>query len=118
MASAQELNRRRYERADVTLFVLLRHDGGRVAEFARTLGAGGMFVESRAPRPAGTPVDLSFDLPGHGRRTDVCGRVVWARADGGQRPGMGIEFVDLESATRDYIDRLVSEVNQGKFPSH
>ena len=72
--------------------------GGRVqCEYATTLGAGGLFIESlEAPDP-GTPITVRFRLFPDGLLHEIPARIAWrktADADVPGAPGMGIEFLD------------------------
>ena len=73
-------------------------------EYATTLGAGGLFIESEHPLPRGTRLKLAFSLPGRETRHEIEGRIVWAEgpAETGPAPcspGMGIQFTDRASVT-------------------
>ena len=53
---------RNWERADVNLAVVCRSREDVLDDIARKLGAGGMFVESDAPRPVGSVVEVEKAL--------------------------------------------------------
>jgi len=66
-------------------------------EYATTLGAGGMFIETAEPLPVSTPIRVRFRLPQGPELHEIEGRVVWhQRGDAGpageRAAGMGIEF--------------------------
>jgi len=68
---------------------------------ATTLGAGGLFVATDRPLPAGTLLAVSFALPAGAQRHQIAGRVVWCQTPGGEpgrTPGMGIAFKDPAAA--------------------
>ncbi len=104
---------RRFRRRTVRLLVDFLAGCGVRCEYATTLGAGGMFVETEEPLAAGTRLKVRFRLPGLDEVHEVEARVVWRQeADagpGGRRaPGMGIEFTDavaIAALARD-LERL------------
>jgi uncharacterized protein (TIGR02266 family) len=81
-------------------------DGAPRCEYATTLGAGGLFIETEEPLPLGAALRLRFRLPGGSALHAIEGRVTWqhraadARA-GEERPsGMGVAFTDAAAAAR------------------
>ena len=89
--------RRRFRRRTVRVRVDYQSRDGAHCDVATTLGAGGLFIESRDPLPEGTRLTLRFRLPEGGVVHEFEGRVAWRhRADGTRadpRPaGMGIAF--------------------------
>jgi Tfp pilus assembly protein PilZ len=90
-------SRRRFRRVTVRLLVDFIAAGGVRCEYATTLGAGGMFVESEDPLPPGTPIKARFRLPAGDTLHEIEGRVAWwqpASADATRASGMGISFTD------------------------
>ena len=91
---------RRFRRRTVRIQVAYQSaEDGPVREYATTLGAGGLFIESEQPLAQKTRLKLAFVLPGHDRRHEIEGRVVWVTypAEPGEAPrtaGMGIQFTD------------------------
>lgn len=91
--------KRRFRRRTVRVLVDYSAGGEVRCEYATTLGAGGMFIESEAPLAAGTHLKVRFRLTGgDGNVHEIEGRVVWAQqveAEAPHRaPGMGISFTD------------------------
>jgi uncharacterized protein (TIGR02266 family) len=97
---AQKRAARRFRRLTVRIEVEYQtHDDGVSREFATTLGAGGLFIESERPLARKSRIKLSFALPGCGRQHEIEGRVVWATYPAGpneaqRTAGMGIQFTD------------------------
>jgi len=90
---------RRFRRRAVRVLVDFRVDTGIHCEYATTLGAGGLFIETEEPVEIGTPIRVRFRLPESDHVHEVKGRVAWhqraaAGAPATRAPGMGIEFVD------------------------
>jgi len=95
---------RRFRRQLVRILVDYHALGVPHCEYATTLGAGGLFIETEAPLVPGTPLRVRFRLPGSERLHAIDARVTWehrgedARA-GDLRPcGMGVEFTDARAA--------------------
>jgi len=89
--------RRRFRRLTVRLLVDFVASGRVRCEYATTLGAGGLFVETEDPVAPGTPVKVRFRLPGAERLHEIEGRVVWwqpATPDATRACGMGVTFTD------------------------
>ena len=90
-----------------TVRVLTEYETGthRRAEYATTLGGGGLFIETETPLPQLTPLVVRFQLLEGRPLHQVAGRVVWCHeptASGGigRAHGMGIEFTDDVAAAR------------------
>ena len=101
-------DRRRFERAPVTL----RIDYGTVdemfSEFTRDINEGGLFIETDKPLELGTEVAMQFQLPGSRDPLQTVGRVVHVTpAALGHPGGMGIEFDELTPDDRIRIDEIV-----------
>ena len=110
-ADAAELpagERRRSQRADLVVRVNYRSVDELFSEFARNINEGGIFVATDTPHEPGTTVDLQFRLPASDEPVRVTGTVVRVtEASPGEPAGVGIEFDELDSATREHIDELV-----------
>ena len=77
------------------------------------LSAGGVFVNSSHAPPIGTRVHVLLQLPGHSE-CKLNGRVAWAQASGPgvDEPGMGIEFIEPDAATRQMLGEMVAKLQQ------
>ena len=103
---------REYQRIPYAVRVKFRTPSSMLAAYSVNLSRGGIFLETVALAPVGTPVTLHFSVPNAGTVT-VEGRVSWLREhpnDAGP-VGLGIEFVDVDDALGAMIDKLVA-----KFP--
>jgi uncharacterized protein (TIGR02266 family) len=101
----ENVQERRHRRRTVRILVDYSSAAGVQCEYATTLGAGGLFIESEEPLPRGTPLKVRFRLPGGDGVHEIEGRVAWThtprRGEGGHRsPGMGIEFTDAVASAR------------------
>ena len=77
------------------------------------LSAGGVFVNSNHAHPVGTKVHVLLQLPGHSECT-LNGRVAWAQpaGPGVAEPGMGIEFISPDDATKTLLAEMVDKLTQ------
>jgi uncharacterized protein (TIGR02266 family) len=94
---------RRFRRRTVRILVDYTTDQGVHCDYATTLGAGGLFLESELPLARGSGVKMRFRLPGGEQLHEIEGRVAWLRGeagDGTRAPGMGIQFTDSVAAAR------------------
>ena len=80
--------------------------------FSTNLSEGGLFVATVNLLPVGTPVDLTFTLPGN-RRLSVRGEVRWTREIDDRVPdvfpGVGVRFLELSAEASDALHRFVAE---------
>ncbi len=99
------------ERKRVGLLVKLAHKG--VEEFAQkyatNLSEGGMFIRTREPKPRGTELNFKVEIADGQRVLQGIAVVRWTRAanDLAGPPGMGLEFLQLDDASRALVDRML-----------
>lgn len=91
--------RRRFKRCTVRLLIDYWCEGRIGSDYATTLGAGGLFIESADPWDAGIELTVRFRLPGCDTVHVIPGRVAWIHQPkldpaGARAPGMAIEFTD------------------------
>lgn len=96
---------RRYRRQTIRVLVDYRTSDGLHCDYATTLGAGGMFLQTNEPLSKGDVLKLRFRLPGYDHLHELEGRVVWTRSCGrdGQAvaaPGAGVQFVDSKATAQ------------------
>ena len=98
------------------LLVKLAHKGVDefASKYATNLSDGGMFIRTREPKPRGTELSFKVELADGQRVLQGVAVVRWTRADGDPNgpPGMGLEFLKLDPASRALVDRML-----GKDPS-
>jgi type IV pilus assembly protein PilZ len=110
----QGAERRRSERIELVVRVDYKTVDELFSEFARNINEGGMFVETDTPADPGSPVELEFRIPGSEEPIQVLGRVVRATVGNHEEPpGMGIEFENLDSQSRELINELVRNLRVG-----
>ncbi len=73
----------------------------------------GVFVNSHHSPPVGTKVSVLLQLPGHSE-CKLNGRVarVQPNGPGVAEPGMGIEFLEPDEATRQMVGQMVEKLTQ------
>jgi type IV pilus assembly protein PilZ len=108
------IERRISPRADFVVRVNYQTVDSLFSEFARNINDGGIFVETDAPQPIGTNVELEFKLPGADQPIEVVGNVVRSistdqiGSDGVS--GMAIEFENLDSDVRQQINEIIKKL--------
>lgn len=79
---------------------------------ALNISAGGVFLATRKPLPAGSMVLLQLNLPSLEGAVEVMGEVVWNNVNTGQHSdlpeGMGIRFISQSSLVREYLGTFQS----------
>jgi len=108
------VERRRWERTELVVRVDYKTVDELFSEFARNINEGGLFVETDSPPALGASVALEFQIPGSNEPIQVMGRVVRVCDDSHREgPGMGIEFENLDTQSRDLINELVRQLRVG-----
>ena len=102
----QPRRQRRFRRRLVRVLVDFQADGAPRCEYATTLGAGGLFIETEQPLALDTLLRVRFRLPGSSLLHTIESRVNWqhrledARAGELRPSGMGIAFTDAAAAAQ------------------
>ena len=108
------VERRRTSRVELVVRVDYKTIDELFSEFARNINEGGLYVETDTPPELGSPVALQFQIPGSGDPIQVMRRVVRVpQAAGDDPPGMGVEFEDLGTQSRELINELVRNLRVG-----
>ncbi len=93
-------NTRKHRRTTVRILVDYQAHGGIHCDYATTLGAGGMFLQTELVMKRGDIVKLRFRIPGGEQLHELEARVTWYHAakqepNGNLRtPGVGLQFSD------------------------
>ena len=105
------LNEQRYPRMPLNMLVQFRlHDMDEfMRDFAVNLSAGGIFIRSTTPQPEGTLLYLQFRLESGDSLIEGMGKVIHVNPPEHASPGMGIEFINLDKASRHLIDSIVGK---------
>ena len=105
MAQRTPKNTRKYRRMTVRILVDYQALGALHCDYATTLGAGGMFLQTELELSRGDLVKVRFRVPGNETLHELQARVMWrhdARPDeNGQlrTPGVGLQFTDPKATT-------------------
>ena len=100
MAQRTPKNTRKHRRMTVRILVDYQARGGIHCDYATTLGAGGMFLETDLSMSRGETVKVRFRIPGGEILHELEARVTWHHAakpkPGGDlhTPGVGLQFSD------------------------
>jgi molecular chaperone DnaK len=83
-----------------------------VERFATNLSRGGVFIRTRSPKPPGTQVAFELKLASGETVVKGLGTVLWSRQEDPHSnppvaPGMGVQFTDLDDASRAIIERVM-----------
>ena len=105
-------------RKAVGLLVKLAHHGLEEFEhkYATNLSHGGMFIRTREPEPVGRKLRFRVELADGLRVLQGTAVVRWVRGPEDGAPGMGIEFLSLDSASRALVDRMLRARPMPKGP--
>ena len=98
-------NTRAHRRRTVRILVDYSTEAGLYCDYATTLGAGGMFLETEQCLAVGTPIKVRFRLPNGEGLHEIEGRVKWAQVPNQsgrvvRTPGVGIQFHDTVSSAK------------------
>ncbi|MBW2273093.1 MAG: PilZ domain-containing protein [Deltaproteobacteria bacterium] len=96
-------NTRRFRRKTVRILVDYISDDGVRCDYATTLGAGGLFIETDSPLPVGSLLKLRFRLRPEDELHELTGRVCWTHNPSGsmdQSPGSAIQFTGGATTSR------------------
>jgi len=111
MSQRTPKNTRKHRRATVRILVDYQTQGGIHCDYATTLGAGGMFLQTELLMTRGDSVKVRFRIPEGELLHELEARVTWQHAtgpgpDGNVRtPGVGLQFTDSDA-----IDALAREL--------
>jgi len=93
-------NTRKHRRATVRILVDYQARGAIHCDYATTLGAGGMFLQTELEMQRGESVKVRFRVPGGDTLHELEARVTWyhpakQQPNGSLRtPGVGLQFID------------------------
>ena len=103
------MSEREYERMPYRVQIEFRTPSSFLVAYSVNLSRGGLFLETEADVPTGSPINLELHIP-KTAPIELCGVVAWRRApespDG--PAGLGIEFQDVAPQLGPVIDHLVT----------
>ena len=98
-------DRRTRVRATLGIPIALRFGDSIAAALTLNLGKGGVGVRTVSPLDAGTKVSVRFRLPASQREIAAASRVAWSD----RRPGMGLQFEEVETPDQSAVDEFVDQ---------
>jgi type IV pilus assembly protein PilZ len=106
------------ERVPIQLLVDYRADGHYLFDFCRDIGSGGVFIDTTAPRPIGSKIELTFTIPDNKETLSARGEVIWVqdvvKGRPEVRPGMGIQFQEFTSEHKHLLEEFISRYSDKK----
>jgi len=107
------VERRRSERAPVTVRIEYATVDALFSDFTRDINEGGIFVETDEEIPLDEKIELKLHLPGSKRLVHARGRVVRVQSACDASPaGIAIEFDELDQEARETINAAVRRLRQ------
>ncbi len=104
--------RRTHDRIEAEFDVGVNTENNFYTGFGENISEGGLFVATPTPLSIGEQVSITFRLPGIDTPCAALGIVRWRRdppAWSEQLPGMGLQFVEIDPATRALVDRFIAK---------
>jgi len=93
--------RRTEERTSAKIRINFKRASDFFRAYIGNLATGGIFIKTTHAVPAGTILNLEFNLPDSDHLIQAKGKVIWARSekesDERRPPGLGIQFVEMSS---------------------
>ena len=106
-------------RVPIQLLVDYKADGSYLFDFCKDLGTGGIFIETAAPLPQGSDIDLTFTIPDSKETLNTKGQVIWVQnVISGRKdltPGMGVQFSKFGSGDRKLLEDFVTRYHGKKM---
>lgn len=78
-------------------------------EYAGNISVGGMFIKTAEPFPYGVMIYLQFQLADGQKLIEGLGKVVHVNPPDHPSPGIGVEFVNLDDASRSLIEGIIRD---------
>jgi uncharacterized protein (TIGR02266 family) len=106
------VERRKEKRAVVELEVRYSSQESFAVEWITNISKGGLFIKSENPLPPGTPLKITFSVPGKDIPVQLEGVVRWSAPPSSPSvvPGMGIEIVKIDEKSKKILDSFVDEI--------
>ena len=98
-------------RVPIQLLVDYKAEGNYLFDFCKDLGTGGVFIQTGAPLPTGSAIDLTFTIPDSKETLMAKGTVIWVQSPVADRkdltPGMGVQFQGFSGEQRKLLEAFV-----------
>lgn len=103
--------RRIEDRASAKIRITFKKASDFFRAYIGNLGTGGLFIKTSQTVPAGTVLNLEFNLPDSDHLIQAKGKVVWARSKGEsderKPPGLGIQFIQMSSEDTNLLNNYI-----------
>jgi len=104
-------DRRGGDRHPVSMRIKLKYPDVQsfIERYSSNISRGGIFVQTKRPRPVGTILRFEFLLADQTRLIRGEGRVAWLRErdEAGEPAGMGVKYTRLDKQSRELIERAL-----------
>lgn len=107
--------RRKSKRYPTEIEVRYSSEQGLAVEWITNISKGGMFIKSENPLPPGTPLKITFSVPGREDLSiEVEGVVKWRAepSDPSIIPGMGVEITKIDDRNRKLFEELIESLTK------
>jgi len=78
-------------------------------EYAVNISSGGLFIRSSTSHPTGSMIYLQIQLEDGQKLIEGLGQVVHVNHPSQGNPGMGVEFVNIDDASRKLVEHIIDE---------
>lgn len=103
--------RRTEERASAKIRITFKKASDFFRAYIGNLASGGLFIKTTQTVPAGTTLNLEFNLPDGEHLIQAKGKVIWARSkeesDERKPPGLGIQFIEMSSEDTNLLKNYI-----------
>ena len=112
MPEPVENSQRAHPRVEVRVHVDVTSGTQFFTGFSENLSAGGIFIATDDAVPMGTPIEMTFTVPGYDHQFFAVGEVRWSRARsaGGGPAGVGVRFQGMSDEDQDLLYEVLSKV--------
>ena len=104
--------RRTEERTSAKIRINFKRASDFFRAYIGNLASGGLFIKTTQTVPAGSILNLEFNLPGSDHLIQAKGKVVWARSkeesDERKPPGLGIQFIEMSSEDTNLLRNYIA----------
>ncbi|RME28966.1 MAG: PilZ domain-containing protein [Deltaproteobacteria bacterium] len=114
-----DYEKRRTLRVPVAFKVRVETKFGVMHGMGRDLSEGGMGVYLKKLPPVGSPVELSFEIPGSGRKVNITGEVMYQKRGkaGTDDDWIGVRFLRMDAESQLAIRDFVKKRGSGASPA-
>ncbi len=107
----ERYDRREHDRVEVVIPMELTAGNDLYFHVSGNLSVGGAFFDRVIPHPVGTPVEISFSLPGEEGPPIRCRAEVVNIPEDNEGLGMGVRFLDLTDESRNRLESFFEDLD-------